>query len=104
MGDFLISEGLTRPALARMARPVRGPAATLLVVILVTAGLAGCGRKGPLDPPPGAALTTPAHTAAQHHPAGAAQDEAARNGFDTQGNPVAPPGQKKSFILDPLLR
>lgn len=34
---------------------------------------------------------------------GSAQDPA-RTGFDAQGNPVAAPGEKKSFILDPLLR
>jgi len=27
-----------------------------------------------------------------------------KNSFDVQGNPVAPPGQKKPFILDPLLQ
>jgi hypothetical protein len=35
---------------------------------------------------------------------GSAQDTAAKSGFDTQGNPVATPSQKRSFILDPLLR
>jgi hypothetical protein len=34
----------------------------------------------------------------------AAQETAMKNGFDAYGNPVAPPGQKKSFLLDPLLQ
>ncbi len=32
------------------------------------------------------------------------QETAAKTGFDAQGNPVAAPGQKKPFILDPLLQ
>jgi hypothetical protein len=29
---------------------------------------------------------------------------AQKTGFDANGNPIAPPGQKKSFLLDPLLQ
>ena len=36
--------------------------------------------------------------------AATAQNNAAKNGFDAYGNPVAPPGQKKSFLLDPVLQ
>jgi hypothetical protein len=32
------------------------------------------------------------------------QETAARTGFDAHGNPVAAPGQKRPFILDPLLQ
>jgi hypothetical protein len=36
---------------------------------------------------------------------GAAEDAAAqKTGFDAQGNPVATPGQKRPFLLDPLLQ
>jgi predicted small lipoprotein YifL len=78
----------------------------LTVVVIAAAGLAGCGRKGGLDPPPGAALTEPVPAASGSAPytPGSPQETAAKNGFDAQGNPVAPPGQKKSFILDPLLQ
>jgi predicted small lipoprotein YifL len=70
--------------------------------------LSACGRAGPLDPPPGPAavpvpsaqLTQPDGSAAPGSP----QDTAAKSGFDVQGNPVATPGQKRTFILDPLLR
>jgi len=32
------------------------------------------------------------------------QTTAAKTGFDANGNPIAPPGQKKSFLLDPILQ
>ena len=41
-------------------------------------------------PPPGAPLPP--------------QDTIARTGFDIHGNPAATPGQKKPFLLDPLLQ
>jgi predicted small lipoprotein YifL len=74
---------------------------------LAALALAACGRAGPLEPPPGPAavpsagaqLTQPDGTPAP----GSSQDVAVKSGFDTQGNPVAT-GQKRPFILDPLLR
>jgi predicted small lipoprotein YifL len=77
----------------------------LAVAAIAAFGLSGCGRAGPLELPPGPAtpaaqLTSPAGTPAP----GSAEDPAVRTGFDAQGNPVATPGQKKSFILDPILR
>jgi predicted small lipoprotein YifL len=72
---------------------------------LAALGLAACGRAGPLEPPPGPAaapatqLTAPNGTPVP----GSAQDSALKTGFDQQGNPVAAPGQKRTFILDPLL-
>jgi predicted small lipoprotein YifL len=70
--------------------------------------LSACGRAGPLEPPPGpAAVPVPSAQLTQPDgsPApGSPQDTAAKSGFDAQGNPVATPGQKRSFILDPLLR
>ncbi len=74
--------------------------------------LAACGRNGMPLPPPGA---TPTPTASATPPAGTSptgapggngptsQQTAQKNGFDTLGNPVAPAGEKKSFLLDPLL-
>jgi predicted small lipoprotein YifL len=72
-------------------------------------GLAACGRKGPLDPPPGASLTgepqvnmpdligkpaaTPIGGQAQHGNPGVGPD----------GQPLAPKGPKKHFPLDGLL-
>jgi predicted small lipoprotein YifL len=85
----------------------------LVHVLLAGAGitalaLSACGRNGPLELPPGPA--TPAAASTQltlpdGSPApGSSQDTALKTGFDRNGNPVASPGQKKPFILDPLLQ
>jgi predicted small lipoprotein YifL len=80
----------------------------LSAVLACVLALSACGRAGPLEPPPGPAAVPAAHaqlTQPDGSPApGSAQDTAAKSGFDTQGNPVATPSQKRSFILDPLLR
>jgi predicted small lipoprotein YifL len=85
-------------------------------LIAVAFALAACGRNGPPLPPPGPAVQPApnAQAAPAGGPAPAAggpvasgptvQDTAQKNGFDIFGNPVAPPGQKKSFLLDPLLQ
>ena len=80
----------------------------LAAVLLGALSLAACGRKGGLDLPPGAAAATPppaeaAPSAAAGPPPPGSPQAAAREGFDAYGNPVAPPGRRRSFILDPLL-
>jgi predicted small lipoprotein YifL len=82
---------------------------TALVVAGVAAlGLSACGRAGPLELPPGPAAAPAASTQLtmpDGSPApGSAQDTAMKTGFDQQGNPVAGPGPKRAFILDPLLQ
>jgi predicted small lipoprotein YifL len=84
----------------------------LIVLTAAAFTLAACGRNGPPLPPPG---STPTPTTSAAPPVGTppngapgangptAQQTAQKNGFDIFGNPVAPPGQKKSFLLDPLL-
>jgi predicted small lipoprotein YifL len=94
------------PVFAGMSGRVRGLGLVLLIGAALT--LAACGRAGPLEPPPGPAAV-PASKAQLTQPdgsptPGSAQDTAAKTGFDRQGNPVATPSQKRSFILDPLLR
>jgi predicted small lipoprotein YifL len=87
-------------------RRILGLAALNLVIL----ALAGCGRNGPLEPPPGPAVPTPtARTSQLTQPdgtpiPGSPQDAAVKTGFDAQGRPVAATGEKKSFILDPLLQ
>jgi predicted small lipoprotein YifL len=102
----------------------------LAAAVVAALGLAGCGRKGPLDLPPsdtaapaatGAPGTSnaapaasvfstssflPGASSSSQAPAApdTAQDTAAKIGFDAQGNPVAPAGPKKSFFLDPILQ
>ncbi len=65
----------------------------LVVLGILVLGLSGCGRKGPLDLPPSAAINQP--------PAAAAAAEAPEVGPD--GRPVAPPGKKKRLPIDALL-
>jgi len=95
--------GLRVVALALIRVTIR---ATLLLAAV--AALTGCGRVGALQLPPGPAAPPPAANAQLTSPdgtpaPGSPQDPAVTTGFDAQGNPVAPRGQKKSFILDPLL-
>ncbi len=78
----------------------------LVLAGIAALGLSACGRAGPLELPPGPAAAPSAQlTAPNPTPApDSAQEAAMKTGFDQQGNPVAPPGQKRSFILDPLLQ
>jgi hypothetical protein len=93
-----------------------------LVLGAIAVGLAGCGRSGvPEPPPPGsgglgwafppsfgaAPPVQPGDTAPNPSVAGAnttGQPTASKTGFDANGNPVAAAGQKKSFVLDPILQ
>jgi predicted small lipoprotein YifL len=62
-------------------------------VLALSFALSGCGRKGPLDPPP----------RAQAQPGEQVQQEPAGPTTDAYGNPIPPPGPKKKFFLDFLL-
>ena len=71
--------------------------------------LAGCGRNGPLELPPGPATPAPQASSQLTQPdgtpvPGSSQDAAVKTGFDQYGRPVAAQGERKSFILDPLLQ
>jgi predicted small lipoprotein YifL len=65
-----------------------------LLACCAAALLAGCGRKGALDPPPSAQLAAPgtAEKAPEPEPA-----------MDINGQPKAPPGPKKHIFLDNLI-
>jgi hypothetical protein len=92
--------------------------AGLGIAAVAALGLSACGRNGALEIPPGPAGIQPAPAALSAPPPGpvasssaepstapaAPQETIARTGFDPQGNPAATPGQKKPFLLDPLLR
>jgi hypothetical protein len=85
---------------------------------LAAVSLAACGRAGPPEPPPGPVFgsyqppaAAPAAPAAPLGPPGSNEDirekqyeKAVQNGFDRNGNPVAPPSERRSFILDFLLQ
>jgi predicted small lipoprotein YifL len=60
-------------------------------------GLAACGRKSALDPPPNAAVPPPVQTSQ----AGSGQ---APEGRAPSGEEAAAPAPNRGFILDPLLR
>jgi predicted small lipoprotein YifL len=81
-------------------------------------GLAACGRKGPLDLPPGDTPTPQANanltqSSPSFGPAGLLpgsqqqpqqQPAGPPNAYDSQGRPIyLPPSKNKSFILDPIL-
>ena len=75
---------------------------TLLRLALIGAlaaalSLAGCGRKGPLDPPPGGSLAGDQAT-----PIGG-QSKDDNPGVDSNGRPQAPKGPNKRIPLDVLL-
>ena len=94
------------------------------MLIVAALGLAACGRAGPLELPPGPAgygtvaplapptspmsSMLPTSSPAPDTPGTPLTAEAAANnaktGFDSHGNPVAGPGQRRPFILDPLLQ
>jgi len=67
----------------------------LIGLLTLSLGLAACGRKGPLDPPPGASLA-----GSQPAPAG---DARGTQPIGPDGKPLAPAGLNKSIPLDVLL-
>ena len=80
-------------------RPARGWAVVLLSAVALA--LAGCGRKGGLDLPPSASGAPPAQTA-ESDPA-ASHGNLFNPSYGSDAPPQAAKGQKKAFILDPLL-
>ncbi|MGC1466086.1 MAG: lipoprotein [Pseudolabrys sp.] len=86
-------------------------ALAVLGTLVAALTLAGCGRKGPLDPPPSAAapvqpeaptsggLLSPMGPAA----ASGTRSDDHRAGVTSDGQAVAPRGQNKRIPLDALL-
>jgi len=66
----------------------------LIGTLVATVGLAACGRKGSLDPPPAASLAGDQ---------GAAKSGGTPPVMDREGRPTAPPGESKRIPLDVLL-
>jgi len=91
----------------------------VLGAMVVALGLAGCGRKGPLDPPPSASVGAPAQNNAQTTQPGpgftslgssqAQEPESQRTvngeraGVATDGRAIAPRGEKRHIPLDALI-
>ena len=82
---------------------------TAVVLIALACALAGCGRKGNLDLPPGASNYQGAPGEANDNSTATAQPAATAQGnlYDKTTNSdksiVAPKGPKKRIILDPIL-
>ena len=88
-----------------LSRPNRSPSFLAVIGVMVFAlPLAACGRKGPLDPPPGGYVleqggpgsTPTTRTGAQPYP-----DKPPE--YDAEGRPLAPPGLKKKLPGDWLI-
>jgi predicted small lipoprotein YifL len=84
-------------------RPARGLAVVVLSAVALT--LASCGRKGGLDLPPSAsgAPPTQAQAADSSDPAAASHGNLFNPSYGSDAPPQAAKGQKKAFIMDPLL-
>jgi predicted small lipoprotein YifL len=76
---------------------------TLVIVSAVTLALAGCGRKGPLDPPPSAAGQPIVEQGDTGEERAAAKGNVFDPSYGANELPKTPKGTKRSFILDPLL-
>ena len=76
-------------------------------VLVAALGLAGCGRKGPLDPPPGASLEGVAQAPSADMNMGQApiggETVDGYGGVGPDGQPAAPKGPQKRIPLDVLL-
>ena len=87
-----------------MSRPNRSPSFLAVIGVMVLAlPLVACGRKGPLDPPPGGyvleqgtAKTPTSRSGAQPFP-----DKPPE--YDAEGRPAAPQGLKKKLPGDWLI-
>ena len=85
---------------------VSGPRPSRWAVILLAAAalaLAGCGRKGPLDPPPGASSLSAVEQGDTDEERAASKGNVFDPSYGANELPGTPKGRKKSFILDPLL-
>ena len=85
----------------RISRPV-SIRWTLLAAGALALALAGCGRKGPLDPPPNAAAPV-LEQGAGDEARTAARGTVFDPSYGANELPATPKGGKRTFILDPLL-
>ena len=81
----------------------------LIGALAASLGLASCGRKGPLDPPPGASLegqpqaNMPDLMSSNRGTPIGGQTQGGNAGVGPDGQPLAPKGPKKQIPLDVLL-
>ena len=92
---------ISEPALSR-------PRRTLSVVALIGAlalalPLAACGRKGPLDPPPGGYALEQGTAKTPVSGAGVTTSRDKQPEYDEDGRPIAPQGLKRKLPADWLI-
>ncbi len=75
----------------------------LIGVALASLTLAGCGRKGPLDPPPGASMASGPQPAAVPVGADPLVSPIGQTPDSRPSQPQAPVGPNKRIFLDNLL-
>ena len=80
----------------------------MLGVLGVAFSLAGCGRKGPLDPPPGSSMQQPPANVQSGNVRSDLDDTSTEPNvqsteFGQDGKPIAPRGQKKKLPGDVLI-
>ena len=77
---------------------------TIILLSVTALALGGCGRKGGLDLPPNAANASAQSATADSEAERAAQPGVFNPGYGSEAAPTAAKGNKRPFILDPLLR
>ncbi len=75
----------------------------ILIAFAGTLALAGCGRKGPLDPPPGGYSLERKTTNTAVTDRGIKQAPRRSQEYDEDGRPIAPEGPKRQHPLDWLI-
>jgi predicted small lipoprotein YifL len=75
---------------------------SLAIVTAFALALAGCGRKGALDPPPGGYALSPT-TKTPVTSRGESLPKRTEPAYDEEGKPIAPEGPKRRTPLDWLL-
>jgi predicted small lipoprotein YifL len=93
-----------------LPRPNRLPIPVAIIGALALASLlAACGRKGPLDPPPGGyafekgTIRTPVSKKGATPVTADGPAKKEEPTYDAEGHPIAPPGDKKRLPADWLL-
>jgi predicted small lipoprotein YifL len=76
---------------------------TLVAITAIALALAGCGRKGPLDLPPSAAGQPVVEQGDTGDERAASKGTVFDPSYGANELPKTPKGNKRPFILDPLL-
>jgi predicted small lipoprotein YifL len=94
IGDFLVNRN-------------NSPTASRWAIVLLSAAvlaLGGCGRKGLLDLPPNAAAQNSVAAPVDSETEAASKPSVFNPTYGSDAPPAATKGNKKPFILDPLLK